>query len=194
MKIINIILQIFFYDNIFKINLLLKKILLKYKFNIDIMWNTIISKDTIIWKHTYIWYNCWITKAIIWNYCSIANNVSIWMWEHDLNNISTNSIFYNNSYDDLTKLDCIIWNDVWIWVDSIIRRWIKIWNWAVIWANSFINSDIPPYAVVVWNPWKVIKYRFEQEKINKIEQTKWWEYDKINANNIINKINYENNR
>ena len=194
MKIFKIIMQILVYNNLFKINIFMKKIILKYKYNIDIMWNTIISNDTKIWKYSYIWYNCWLTKVVIWNYCSIANNVSIWMWEHELNKISTNSIFYNNSYEDLTKNDCIIWNDVWIWVDSIIRRWVNIWNWAVIWANSFVNSDVPAYAVFAWSPAKIIKYRFNENIIKKIEKSNWWLYDKIKANNIINKIMNEINK
>jgi len=110
------------------------------------------------------------------------------MWEHDINKVSTNSIFYNNTYSELTKLDCTIWNDVWIWVDSIIRRWIQVGNWAVIWANSFVNKNIPPYAIVWWNPAKIIKYRFSEKKINEIENSNWWKYDYKEAKEIINNI------
>lgn len=101
------------------------------------------------------------------------------MWEHDLDGISTNSIFYKNAYEKLTEKDCIIGNDVWIGVDVIIRRWIHIGNGAVIGANSFVNTDIPPYAIAVWSPAKIIRYRFPDEKIAIIEATKWWENDDI---------------
>ncbi len=190
MKLINTIIQILKDLLIFFLNFFSNQYR-KYHFyynNVIIKSIDKVSKDTIIWKYTYIWYNTNITKTIIWNYCSIANNVSIWMWEHDLNKISTNSIFYKNQYKELTKNDCIIWNDVWIWVDSIIRRWVTIWNWAIIWANSFVNKNIPPYAIAVWNPAKIIKYRFNKEKIEKIKKSKWWKYNKIKAEQIINKL------
>ena len=74
-------------------------------------------------------------------YVSIANNVTIGAGEHDLNKISTSSLFYDNAYDVLTEKDCIIGNDVWIGVDSIIRRGVTIGNGAIIGANSFVNQD-----------------------------------------------------
>jgi len=181
MKVIQIVI-----NNIWKIISSFSNFLFKSK--LKIMSWSLVSKDCNIWKNTYIWYNCWITKTNIWNYCSIANNVSIGMWEHDINKVSTNSIFYNNTYSELTKLDCTIWNDVWIWVDSIIRRWIQVGNWAVIWANSFVNKNIPPYAIVWWNPAKIIKYRFSEKKINEIENSNWWKYDYKEAKEIINNI------
>ena len=161
------------------------KLKLKINNNINIMPWSYVSTDTKIWDYTYIWYNTFITKSTIWRYCSIANNVSIWMWEHLIDEISTNSIFYEKPYNILTAKDCIIWNDVWIWVDSIIRRWVKIGNWVIIWANSFVNTDIPEYSIAVWNPAKIIKKRFDDEDIKIIENSKWFNYHLIKASEII---------
>ena len=59
----------------------------------------------------------------------------------------------------------LIWHDVRIWRNAIIVKWIKIWTWAVIWAGSVVTKDIPPYAIVWWNPAKIIKYRFDNNTI-----------------------------
>ncbi len=150
-----------------------------------IMNTAFVSSDSYIGYHSYIWYNSFITRTTIWNYSSIANNVSIGMWEHALDGISTNSLFYEYPYVKLTKKDCIIWNDVWIWVDVSIRRWVTIWNGAVIWANSFVNKDIPPFAIAVGSPVKIIKYRFTPEKIALIELSKWWNEKDIKKAKII---------
>lgn len=147
-----------------------------------------VSKDSQIGKYTYIGYNTAITRTTIGNYCSIASNVSIGMGEHDLDQISTNSIFYENQYEDLTKKDCSIGNDVWIGVDAIIRRWISIGNWAVIGANSFVNSDVPPYAIVAGSPAKVIRYRFTDAQITQIEDSQWWVHDKTEAKRIMEEL------
>ena len=154
-----------------------------------IMQGSMVSPDTTIGHHVYIGYNCFVTKTQIWNYTSIANSVNIGMWEHDLDGISTNSIFYGNAYGKLTEKDCIIWNDVWIGVDVSIRRWVIIGNGAVIGANSFVNQSIPPFAIAVGSPAKVIKYRFSPEKIALIEASEWWnEKDTKKAKKIIEEL------
>lgn len=144
-----------------------------------------VSRDTEIGDNTYVWTNTAITRAVVGNYCSIASNVSIGMGEHNLDKISTNSIFYENQYDELTKKECIIWNDVWIGVDAIIRRWVTIGNGAVIGANSFVNKDIPAYAIVAWSPAKIIRYRFTWEQIALIESSAWWNLWKDDAKKVF---------
>lgn len=74
----------------------------------------------------------------------------------------------------MTKGDIKIGNDVWIGVDCIIKRGLTIGNGAVIGANSVVTKDVPPYAIVVGSPAKIIRYRFEQQKIDLIENSKWW--------------------
>jgi len=153
-----------------------------------IMEGTVIDSITTIGKFCYIGRYCYLTKVKIGNYCSIANNVSIGQGEHDLKRISTNSLFYKNAFEELTKKECIIGNDVWIGVDSIVLRGVKIGNGAVIGANSVVTKDVPPYSIVVGSPAKMIKYRFEQEKIKLIEDSKWWNTPPSEAKNIFQKL------
>ena len=51
---------------------------------------------------------------------------------------------------------------------------VHIGNGAVIGAEAVVAKDIPPYAVVVGNPAKVIRYRFRPEIIAKLQRIKWW--------------------
>jgi len=152
---------------------------------ITVMRRCEIDRNSKIQSYTYIGNNCFISAANIGKYCSIANNVSIGMGEHLLSHPSTNSLFYDNPMEILLKNECIINNDVWIGVDSIIRRGVVIGNGAVIGANSFVNTNIPPYAIAVGSPAKVIKYRFTPEQIRLIEETKWWEKDQKDAKKIL---------
>lgn len=143
--------------------------------------NCIISADTTIGENTYISFNSSVTRSTIGRYCSIGSNVSIGNGEHNINDISTNCAFLESAYQKLTEKDVIIGNDVWIGVGSIIRRGVTIGNGAVIGANSFVNKDVPPYAVAVGSPARVIKYRFKKEMIEKIEESCWWQYEKKEA-------------
>ena len=84
----------------------------------------------------------------------------------------------------VNKWDTIVWNDVWIGYNATILPGVKIWNWAIIWANANVTKDVEPYAIVWWNPAKVIRYRFDKETIDFLENLKWWDWeiDKITAN------------
>lgn len=59
----------------------------------------------------------------------------------------------------------------------LIKGGVTIGNGAVIGARSVVTKDVPPYAVVAGVPAKVIKYRFEQEKIDLLQQLQWWDWD-----------------
>ena len=61
---------------------------------------------------------------------------------------------------------------------------VKIGNGAVIGSHSVVSKDIPPYAIAVGNPAKVIKYRFSEELIRKFQAIKWWNwsFEKIAEN------------
>jgi acetyltransferase-like isoleucine patch superfamily enzyme len=154
---------------------------------------TMIDKYSVVGKNTYIGKFCDITKAKIGNYCSIGNFVVIGPGEHKLYKISTSSKFYKESYRELTEKECIIGNDVWIGTQSIILRGVKIGNGAVIGANSVVTKNIPDYAVAIGSPARIIKYRFNKEKIKKILELKWFEKDFDEAKNIIDELEKELN-
>ena len=55
--------------------------------------------------------------------------------------------------------EVIIGDDVWIGAGAKLLRDVHIGNGAVIGANSVVTTDIPPYAIAVGAPARVIKYR-----------------------------------
>ena len=77
---------------------------------------------------------------------------------------------------DIATKKVTIGNDVWIGIKATIMPNITIGDGAVIGANAVVTKDVPPYAVVVGVPAKIIKYRFDEEIIKDLLELKWWNY------------------
>ena len=85
-----------------------------------------------------------------------------------------------------------IGNDVWIGANAIIQSGVTIGDGAIIGSGAVVTKDVPPYAIVVGVPAKILKYRFNKEQIKELLQLKWWNlpFDKIKnlPFNNINKV------
>lgn len=150
-----------------------------------------VSKDSTIGAHSYLGRNCHVSKTDIGRYVSIGNNVSIGNGEHDLRRVSTASMFYDDGYSILTELDCTIDADVWIGVDAIIRRGVHLGHGCVVGANSFVNKDVPAFAIVVGSPARIVGYRFEPEVRARILASEWWLMDPAEARLAIDALEAE---
>jgi acetyltransferase-like isoleucine patch superfamily enzyme len=69
-----------------------------------------------------------------------------------------------------------IGHDVWLGFQSTILSGVTIGTGAVIGANTLVSKDVPPYAVVVGNPGKVVRFRFRAELINDLLEIAWWNW------------------
>ena len=77
---------------------------------------------------------------------------------------------------ELKRTELTIGNDVWIGHNAIILSGVSsIGDGAVIGAGAVLYKDVPPYAVVLGNPARVVRYRFSAEKIEELLESKWWE-------------------
>lgn len=65
---------------------------------------------------------------------------------------------YNRHLEILTPQPVIIEENVWVGFEAIILTGVKIGRGAVIGCKTIITEDVPPYAVVVGNPSRIIKY------------------------------------
>lgn len=142
-------------------------------------------RNTDIGNYCFIGPNSSYNDTIVGNYCSMSTGIQVGGMEHPYSNISSSTVLSDNPI--VTK-KTIIGNDVWIGADSIIKLGITIGNGVVVGANSFVNKDVPPYAIVFGSPARIYKYRFNQEIIEKIESSNYWNYPPSEAKKIINRI------
>lgn len=132
-----------------------------------------------------------VNNASIGNYCSIGPGGRIGLGEHDMTAISMRPIVANGDGNmELFDLEhpTIIGNDVWVGANVIIKQGVKIGTGAVIGANSLVLKDVPSYAVVYGSPARYVRMRFNEEQIKKIERSRWYEHDVVDAKRIIKGI------
>lgn len=53
---------------------------------------------------------------------------------------------------------------------------VRIGDGAVIGARSVVAGDIPPYAVAVGNPARIVRYRFDEATIAALLELAWWSW------------------
>ena len=134
--------------------------------------------------YSYIGRHSRLIHAHVGKFCSIAGNCAIGMGSHSIKNISTSPIFtskknaigkswsHDNKFEEYKTIE--IGNDVWIGQRAMIMGGVHIGNGAVIGAGAIVTKDIPPYAIAVGVPAKVIKYRFSSNIIKELENIEWW--------------------
>lgn len=132
-------------------------------------------------------------KLVIGKFCAIAAETRFIMTgDHKLDALSTYPfpIFGQgwerafNVYDLPVKGDIIVGNDVWFGYDTLTKNGVTIGNGAIIAAGAVIVKDVPAYSIVAGNPAKVVKMRFDDQTIKRLQKIAWWDWDidKINRN------------
>jgi acetyltransferase-like isoleucine patch superfamily enzyme len=128
-------------------------------------------------------------KLRIGKFCSIAKGVQILLGgEHYFGRVSSyplKDILEGAAGEDaFSKGDITIGNDVWIGYGATILSGVTIGDGAVIGAQAVVTKDVGPYSVVVGNPGKMIKKRFDDKTIKKLLALKWWDWpiEKIKKN------------
>lgn len=142
-------------------------------------------KNCTIGKWCFIGGNGTFNNVEIGNYTCIAPSCQIGGMEHS---------YWKASISPKLSDECIsdrathIGHDVWIAANCIIKQGVTIGDGAVIGACSFVNKDVPPYAIVFGSPAKIHKYRFDETTINRLNESHYWEVEPQKAKSILSKI------
>lgn len=142
-----------------------------------------------IGNHNFLADRVMIGNAVVGNYCSFGPDVKIGQSQHSIDYITTcQKISKNNINFSMLTDKAEIGNDVWLGANVVVMQGVKIGNGAVVGANAVVTKDIPPYAIAVGIPAKVIKYRFEEDDIKAIQASCWWDEDLDSACKKVDKL------
>lgn len=150
-------------------------------------------------------YNNESESVCIGNYVSIAPMVQFIPGGNQLNTLFTYPIGSHImrkhfSKDSVSKGPIVVDDDVWIGFGAIILSGVTLGYGCVVGAGAVVTHSVPPFAIVVGNPAKVVSYRFDNEvadtiakvRINNISHSKLHENMDLLYSVITNKEQAEN--
>jgi len=149
--------------------------------------NTLIE-DSTIGDYTYDDGDVTIACSQVGRYCSIANRVRINPGNHPRDRVTQHHLTYRRVQFGLDTTDdetffawrrahpCLIGHDVWIGHAAVILPGVTIGTGAVVGAGAVVTHDVEPYLVVAGVPARPIRYRFRKDVIERILETRWWEW------------------
>ena len=86
------------------------------------------------------------------------------------------------------KGDIIIGSDVWIGYEAVIMAGVTIGDGAIIGTRAVVTKDVPPYTIVGGVPAKMIRKRFDDATIERLEKLRWWDWDAAKIQRSISAI------
>ena len=146
--------------------------------------NFALIENTTIGDFSYVGTEARLNHSKVGKFCSIGPAVYGGLGVHPTSVfVSTSNHFYSG--DPLEPnvpyfkeyRETIIGHDVWIGARATLIDGIKIGDGAVIGAGAVVTKDVPPYAIAVGVPAKVVKYRFNPEEIAFLLAFEWWNKD-----------------
>ena len=146
-------------------------------------------------SHVTQHYDFYGDRLIIGKFCQIASGINFVMngANHQMNGVSTFPFYILEGWEQEApplcempfKGDTVVGNDVWIGQNVTVLPGVHIGDGAIIGMNSIVGSDVPPYTIVVGNPDKEVRKRFDDELIQMLLKLQWWNMSIEDINCLI---------
>lgn len=137
-----------------------------------------------------------VAHVDIGRYCSLANNIAIGFAEHPVDRLTSSALGFApddfkgwrtvaRSWGRLDNFEAkyfadrpktVIGNDVWIGQGAFLKAGVTIGDGAIVAAHACVVKDVPPYAIVGGVPARVLRYRFDEKTIERLQALRWWDY------------------
>ncbi len=125
-------------------------------------------------------------------YCSFAHTCRRMNGNHGMSFLTLHPYVYNTKLglvnkETIERTHCKIEDDVWVGHNAIILPSVTyVGRGSVIAAGAVVSKNVPAYAVMAGVPARIIKMRFPDKVIDKIEASRWWEMEKEGLRQMLN--------
>lgn len=144
--------------------------------------------ETDMGDYSYIVQDGEVAYASIGKFCSIASHVRINPGNHPMWRASQAHFTYRastywpdavdeSSFFEWRRADRVtIGHDVWIGHGAVVLAGRRIGTGAVVGAGSIVTKDVEAYTIVVGNPARVAKRRFDENTAARLIGHAWWDW------------------
>lgn len=116
-------------------------------------------------------------KFVIKRNSSLARNLTVVTMNHR-STVGIPHFLLGLSHVNDKEKDIIVEEDVWVGSNVTLVYGAHLSRGCIIGANSMVNKDIPPYAVAVGSPARIIAVKFSLEQIIQHERKLYKEEDR----------------
>lgn len=68
-------------------------------------------------------------------------------------------------------------HEAYVGAGSFVKRGVRIGDGAMVGAQSVVTRDVPAYSIVVGSPARLLRMRFADSIIERLQKLQWWRYD-----------------
>ncbi|MCW2239982.1 DapH/DapD/GlmU-related protein [Azospirillum canadense] len=150
--------------------------------------------DSVIGDYGYAMGDNQIAHATIGKFANLATGVRInpsnhpW-WRATLHHFTYRS--RSHGFDLPDDADFFEWRrrdpvvigpDVWIGHNAIVMPGVTIGTGAAVGSGAVVTKDVPPFAIVVGVPARVLRPRVDERTAEKLMRIAWWDWPKERIN------------
>ena len=137
--------------------------------------------------YSYVVNDSDIIYTTIGKFCSIAAHTRINPGNHPLERVMMSHVGYRSSAYGLGPDDAAFFawrrstpvtlgHDVWIGHGVVVLPGVSIGTGAAVGAGAIVTKDVPPFAIVVGNPGRVLRSRFDERVVEDLLAIRWWDW------------------
>ncbi len=145
--------------------------------------------ETTMGGYSYVVNDGEVAYAAIGKFCSIAAQVRLNPGNHPMWRASESNFTYRASaywpgqeedeaafFDWRRSTPVALAHDVWIGHGVVVLPGRNVGTGAVVGAGAVVTRDVPPYAVAVGNPARVVRPRFAPPLAERLLALAWWDW------------------
>jgi phosphonate metabolism protein (transferase hexapeptide repeat family) len=138
--------------------------------------------------YSYIVQDGEANATTVGKFCSIASHVRLNPGNHPMERAAQAHFTYRASaywpeepdeaalFEWRRSTPVVLGHDVWLGHGVVVLPGRSIGTGAVVGANAVVTRDIPPYAIAVGNPARVVRPRFPPAIAERLLALAWWDW------------------